>query len=201
MSNFLDYNNAWRETYLQPGAKSREWELLIDEPIFNVAHFPFLTPELCSLLIDQAEMHGTWTKKRHEFYPTTDMLLRDMGAYDLWEGLMNDYIHPLAKWFFALEGDKWDKMKIEPFIVKYIPREQPQLNFHHDWAHYSTVMTLNEAFTGGGTYFRRQKQLIKGAPGEISLHPGEVTHKHAARPVLTGTRYVIITFCRNSDYD
>jgi hypothetical protein len=31
----------------------------------------------------------------------------------------------------------------------------------------------------------------------MSLHPSNITHKHGARPVTEGTRYVIVSFCKN----
>ena len=181
--SFLRYNEDWKSKYLQPGVASREWGLLVDEPIVNVAHLPLLTPEVCSHFIEHAERVGKWTTNRHKNYPTHDILLRDIGLYELWEDIMNEYVHNIAFEFFGLEGDKWNNMVIEPFIVKYEPRVQPQLSFHFDFAHYSTVLALNDAYTGGGTYFWRQKKLVKGKPGDITIHPGEITHKHAARPV------------------
>ena len=198
--SFLEYNSDWKKKYLQPGVEGRMWDLIVDEPLNNLASFPFLTPEVCSYFIQQAETHGKWTEGRHEFYPTYDMLLKDAGLDGIWTSLMNDYVHEIARQFYELEGKKWEEMTIEPFIVKYEPRKQPALDFHYDHAHYSTILTLNKNFTGGGTYFKRFKYLHKGNTGDLCIHPGEITHKHAARPVLTGTRYIIVTFCRNSDY-
>jgi hypothetical protein len=59
------------------------------------------------------------------------------------------------------------------------------------------VVTLNtEDFTGGGTYFPNQKTSLKGEKGYISVHPGQITHRHGGLPVLTGQRYIIVSFCQ-----
>jgi hypothetical protein len=58
------------------------------------------------------------------------------------------------------------------------------------------VVTLNEDFTGGGTFFSKQKVRLQGKKGEISIHPGQVTHRHGGLPVLSGQRYIIVSFCR-----
>jgi hypothetical protein len=59
----------------------------------------------------------------------------------------------------------------------------------------TTVVTLNEDFTGGGTFFSRQKKKLQGKKGEISIHPGQITHRHGGLPVLSGQRYIIVSFC------
>ena len=54
--------------------------------------------------------------------------------------------------------------------------------------------SLNENFDGGGTYFERQKFLLKNQTGHVSIHPGNITHRHGARPIENGVRYVLVTF-------
>lgn len=34
----------------------------------------------------------------------------------------------------------------------------------------------------------------------MTLHPGSITHKHGARPVTEGTRYVVVSFIRSADH-
>ena len=54
-------------------------------------------------------------------------------------------------------------------------------------------------YEGGGTWFRRQKKLIKNNIGYATLHPGNITHKHGARAVTKGTRYIIVSFMENGE--
>ena len=57
---------------------------------------------------------------------------------------------------------------------------------------------LNE-YEGGGTWFRRQKKLVKNDIGYVTLHPGNITHKHGARSVTSGKRYIIVSFMSNTE--
>jgi hypothetical protein len=54
-------------------------------------------------------------------------------------------------------------------------------------------------YEGGGTYFKQQKLLHRGEIGEVTMHPGNITHKHGARPTTGGTRYVIVSFCNTKE--
>ena len=50
-------------------------------------------------------------------------------------------------------------------------------------------------------YFPKYKYLAN--PSEIgmcTLHPGNITHKHGARPVTEGTRYVVVSFIKSKDH-
>ena len=58
-----------------------------------------------------------------------------------------------------------------------------------------------QQFKGGGTYFPKFKHLAN--PKEIgmcTLHPGNITHKHGARPVTKGTRYVVVSFIKSGSH-
>jgi hypothetical protein len=89
-------------------------------------------------------------------------------------------------------------MENESFIVKYdLDSEgyQADLSIHHDLADYTFVLGLNDEYEGGGTWFPRQKVLINRDVGGVTVHPS-ITHRHGARAVTSGTRYVLITFCK-----
>ena len=143
-----------------------------------------------------------WTTDRHEFYPTTDNLLEVLGMENIYNRVINDYIRPYAIDRFELEGKSWDHLSDESFIIKYPFNEQAHLGVHHDFSNITTLVNLNPGdFTGGGTYFPKYKCLVN--PEEIgmaTLHPGNITHKHGARPTTSGTRYVVVSFISNSDH-
>ena len=142
-----------------------------------------------------------WTNDRHEFYPTTDNLLEVLGMDKIYNKLVNEHIKPLAINRFQLEGRSWDYLADESFIIRYKPEEQAHLSLHHDHSSFTTLVNLNSGeFKGGGTYFPKYKCLVN--PKEIgmcTLHPGNITHKHGARPVTEGTRYVVVSFIKNKD--
>ena len=143
-----------------------------------------------------AEECGKWTKDRHYYYPTHDMLINEFQLHDAYDMFLNTYIYPLVKSNFVLTGDKWKKFSSENFIIKYTPENQGHLSLHHDDSAFSTVLTLNDEYEGGGTWFSKQKKLVKGEVGELTIHPGQITHRHGARPVTSGVRYVLVSFIR-----
>jgi hypothetical protein len=159
---------------------------------------PFISKEWCSWLIQEAENLNQWTEGRHDFYATYDILLEKLNPQinEYYSNALQEYMIGSAKHFYQLEGDNWNKMKFENFVVKYSAETQPALGVHHDSSLISTVLTLNDKseFEGGGTWFPRQELLHFGNVGHLSVHPGNITHKHGAKPVTSGNRYVLITF-------
>ena len=101
---------------------------------------------------------------------------------------------PLGVHNYHLDGARWLQLNSENFIIKYSLEKQGYLSLHHDQSVLSSVLTLNEDFEGGGTFFFRQQKTIIGKTGEMSLHPGMVSHRHGARPITSGVRYVIVSF-------
>lgn len=183
------------QRFVTYSARTKEWELIVDEPINDVFVFPLFTEEFCSLLIQQAEDSGRWTRNRHYFYPTCDMLINELGLQEHYQRILEEYVYPVAIKKWALEGQEWTNMSSENFIIKYDEAIQGHLALHHDSASISMVLALNDDYEGGGTYFWRQKELHKGKAGYISIHPSVITHRHGARAVTKGKRFVLVSFC------
>jgi hypothetical protein len=206
----LDYKKVeekeWENKYLTPSAKSHEWELIADE-LGHAGHtqvfsWPLFTEDFCKEIIDTCESDGKWTNKRHEFYPTTDMLLEAVGLNDTYEKMLQKHCYPAAVELFGLEGKNWESLRGESFIIKYKSDGQPHLSFHHDYSKITFLVNLTQYgkdYEGGGTYFKRQKLLHRGERGDVTMHPGNITHKHGARPTTRGTRYVIVSFCNTKE--
>jgi hypothetical protein len=192
---------AWCNKYIHPMVRKGEYDLLVDEPLVNCYEFPFFTKEFCDEIILLAETKE-WTKNRHEFYPTTDNLLEVLGMGEIYTRLLNEFIRPLAIWAYGLEGTSWDVLRDESFIIRYRSDEQSHLSLHHDYSNLTTLVNLNPGeFEGGGTYFPKYKALSNPKQiGTMTLHPGNITHKHGARPVTSGTRYVIVSFIKSSSH-
>ena len=66
-----------------------------------------------------------------------------------------------------------------------------------DNSNYSITLALNNEFTGGGTWYHRQKTLIKAPTGHVCLFPMP-THRHSGRYIDSGTRYIIVSFCNKA---
>ena len=196
-SNF----DLWSEKYIHPMVRSQEWELLTDEPGPNIYTFPFFTKAFCDELIELGEKYP-WKTDRHEFYPTTDNLLEVLGMDKVYNQVINTYIRPLAMWAYSLEGKVWDHLRDESFIIKYPHDQQSHLSLHHDFSNITTLVNLNPGeFKGGGTYFAKYKLNVNPKEiGVMTLHPGNITHKHGARPVTEGTRYVVVSFIKGGSH-
>ena len=192
--------NAWCDRYISPQIRNAEYDLMVDEPCPHVYVFPFFNKRFCKELIKLGEQHE-WTHDRHKFYPTTDNLLEVLGMDHIYNRLINEFVRPLAIDRFKLEGKSWDVLRDESFIIKYPHDEQAHLSLHHDASSITTLVNLNPGeFEGGGTYFEKYKCNVNPKEyGVMTLHPGNITHKHGARPTTRGTRYVVVSFIKNSD--
>jgi len=202
VTSILDANNwdLWSKKYIHPQILSKEYDLIVDEGAPHVYTFPFFTKRFCEELIALSETIP-WVNDRHEFYPTTDNLMEALGMKDIYSRVINDYVRPLAINRFQLEGKSWEHLRDESFIIRYKPDEQAHLGIHHDHGSITTLVNLNPGeFEGGGTYFPKFKHLANPKEiGVMTLHPSNITHKHGARPVTKGTRYVVVSFCKNKD--
>ena len=197
--NLSDYSyEEFVQRFVTYSTKTKEWELIVDEPINDVFIFPLFTEEFCSLLIQQAEDSGRWTHNRHYYYPTCDMLIDELGLQSHYQRILEEFVYPVAIHKWALEGKEWPNLSSENFIIKYDEAIQGHLALHHDSAAISMVLALNDDYEGGGTYFWRQKELHKGKTGYISIHPSVITHRHGARAVTKGKRFVLVSFCNRN---
>jgi len=193
IKNINDWD-SWQRKYINPAMLARDYDLLVEQPIADVAHFPLVSDSFCADLIQEAEDYGKWTEGRHEHYPTHDMLLSSFGLDEAWKKVLKEYVFPLGMHYYKLDGKRWLELNSENFIIKYSMEKQGFLSLHHDQSVLSSVLTLNEDFEGGGTFFYRQQQTLIGKTGEMSLHPGMVSHRHGAKPIKSGTRYVLVSF-------
>ena len=188
--------DEWCSKYINPLLRNEEYELITDEVASNILEFPLFTKKFCDELVQLAERDGNWTTDRHEYYPTTDMLVDNLKMQKIYNDVINQFVVPLGVWFWKLEGRQWeDNNTDETFIIKYVPEEQAHLSLHHDFSKLTCVAKLNDDFSGGGTYFPMYKKLVQPKRvGNAVLHPGQITHRHGARPVTGGVRYVAVSF-------
>jgi|SRR6056300_405103 hypothetical protein len=192
---YFENPEEWERRFLKPELLSNNWELYAQEELLNIYTIPAFTEEFCDFIIDEAESCNCWTVDRHESYPTTDMVLQTIGLGATYHEILKKYFWPLATKVFKLEEESWLDMNSENFIARYHPYAQYHLALHHDASQITTVVTLNEDFEGGGTYFPNQNAKLKGKKGDVSIHPGQITHWHGGLPVEAGQRYIIVSFC------
>jgi glycosyltransferase involved in cell wall biosynthesis len=199
--SYWDNKKEWESKFLTYSVRTKEWDLIIDEPFNNCLSFPLFTEDFCKMIREEAEHSQKWTFKRHEFYPTTDMLLTEIGMDDIYNAVLKDYVMQLGVYIYGLEGEGWDDLQCENFLAKYVPDAQGHLSIHHDSSDLTCLVQLSDLdeYEGGGTYFKRQQKLVKNSIGYATLHPGNITHKHGARATTKGTRYITVSFMKNRE--
>ncbi|MCK5725409.1 MAG: 2OG-Fe(II) oxygenase [Thiotrichaceae bacterium] len=190
--------NAWIQKYIASGIRSKEFDLMLEELDPDIYHFPLFTAAFCEEIIIVAKHTADWTVKRHDFYPTNDVLLVDLGLADMYQKVLEEFCHPIAREKWRLEGDCWMNMMDESFMARYRAEDQQSLNIHHDFSDYTFTIGLNTNFEGGGTWFVRQQVLGNPKNGYCTLFPC-ITHPHGGRPTTKGTRYIIVSFCRRAN--
>ena len=92
------WNNKeeWVNKFITYSARTKEWDLIVDEPFDNCFSFPLFTPEFCKMIREEAEHSDSWTVDRHENYPTTDMVLQTIGMHDIYMEVLKEYVIPLS---------------------------------------------------------------------------------------------------------
>ncbi len=194
--------SVWKNKYLDPIIQNGEWDLIIDHLGDEVYEFPLFTKKFCNEIIEMTEELNNWTYARHKYYPTTDVLLQDIGMNDIYNKVINEIIRPMVIHIWTLQGKNWDKLNSENFLARYLPDAQSHLSLHHDHSHLSLVVKLNDEFEGGGTYFPKYNLLSNPKRiGTGTIHPGQITHRHGARPIYSGKRYIIVSFIKQNSYN
>lgn len=192
--------NLWKSKYIDKVMARGEYDLLVDEigPQYsNIFEFPLFTQLFCDELIAMAEAENKWTEGRHEFYPTNDVLLNELGLGDIYKRVIREIVTPLATHIWKLEGAWLANPTDETFMIKYSMDKQGHLSLHHDHSYFTCGVRLNDEFEGGGTYFPKYGVCVTPRRnGNAFLHPGAITHKHGARPIHAGIRYIIVSFIR-----
>lgn len=198
----LDDSNwdAWKAKYLNHTMAKGEYDLMVDDLGHNVFEFQLFTEKFCKEAIALAEAKDNWTVDRHEFYPTNDVLLQEIGLQNIYNRVLREVVYPLCIHLWTLEGKGWRSMSSENFLARYTTDRQSHLSLHHDFSHITMVVKLNDEFDGGGTWFPKYNLLSNPERvGTATLHPGLVTHLHGARPIYSGKRYICVSFMRKTN--
>ena len=192
--------DSWKSKYLNHTLSKGEYDLMIDDMDNNIYEFPLFTEKFCKEAVALAEVLDKWTLDRHEFYPTNDVLLPEIGLDHIYNRVLREVVYPICIHLWHLEGQGWSTMFSENFMARYTTDRQSHLSLHHDFSHVTMVVKLNDEFEGGGTWFPKYKTLSNPRKiGTATLHPGMVTHLHGARPITAGKRYICVSFMRKEN--
>lgn len=87
-------------------------------------------------------------------------------------------------------------------FVKYGPGNHFAEHADHGYTYNCTVSIVgyvNDDYEGGELYFRLQNLNIKPKAGDVFIFPSNYMYPHQAKPVLSGTKYSIVTMLDYSD--
>jgi hypothetical protein len=162
-----------------------------------------LTQQECANLVDMAirhaEANGGWKMGQHKVYRTTDVDISVCGGKFL--DTCNDHLRttilPLMARLF--EFSLCDLAIDNLFLAKYsaIKGRQSALSEHLDDSELSFIVTLNDAFQGGGTRFYADDTdgtIVKPKCGAGALFCGR--RMHSGVEVTEGDRYILAGFVR-----
>lgn len=196
LMSWEDNWEQWVNKYIAPGTRDKDIALMVERLHNDIFHFPLFTNQFCQEVIALAEQQADWTTDRHDFYPTTDVLLTAVGLDRMYTKVLYEFCHPVARQMWRLQGKRWaEDIEDESFMARYRAEDQQHLSIHHDHGDYTFTVGLNTDFEGGGTWFPRQQVLANPKNGYCTLFPC-ITHPHGGRPTTKGTRYIIVSFCR-----
>jgi GR25 family glycosyltransferase involved in LPS biosynthesis len=201
---------AWEKKYLHPemlAALGVLQECPIHELADGIFNFPLFSQTFCSELIELMEQSNSWSAGRnnhidprlgnnyYENHPTVDTQLFQVGLKEAWETIVKLYIAPVASHIYS--GYNTRDINLA-FVVRYRYDEQSKLAPHHDSSTYTVNIALNQGgidYQGGGCKFLRQNLVVKNqSPGMCCIHPGRLTAYHEGLPVISGTRYILVSF-------
>lgn len=188
--------DTWVNKYIASGTRSGDIDLVLEKLGQDIYHFPLFSQDFCHDFIAEAERQNLWSTDQHDYYPTTDVLLKILGLAPMYSRVLETFCHPIARKQWTLEGNRWlNTMHDESLLARYKAEDQQLLSIHQDYSDYTFTVGLNTDFEGGGTWFPRQQILGNPRNGYCTLFPC-VTHPHGGRPTTKGTRYIIVSFCR-----
>ncbi len=86
--------------------------------------------------------------------------------------------------------------------IKYGPGQHFQEHHDHGYS-YNCVVSLvgypNDDYEGGELYFRLQNIKIKARAGDLFIFPSNFMYPHRAMPVVSGTKYSMVTMLDYSE--
>ncbi|XP_044477439.1 2-oxoglutarate and iron-dependent oxygenase domain-containing protein CP2-like isoform X2 [Mangifera indica] len=187
---------------------------IISEPSPSVFTFEMLQPHFCELLLAEVENFEKWVNeaKFRIMRPNTmnkyGAVLDDFGLETMLDKLMESFIRPLSKVFFAeVGGSTLDSH--HGFVVEYGKDRDVDLGFHVDDSEVTLNVCLGKQFSGGELFFRGtrcEKHVNTGSQseeifdyahvaGRAVLHRGR--HRHGARATTSGHRINLLLWCRS----
>jgi hypothetical protein len=182
---------SWAEKYITKEARSLEWDLMVSEELPDVLSIPFFTTEFCDKFVENIK-----DQQFHQFNrwgtPTDVLSLDRLDLMDLSLFLVTEYVYPLANHFWRIHGKKWEKMNIDPQILRFKPNQD--LRLHHDFCSITMSCLLDGDSKGGEILFDKYGS-INMIQGNLYIFPGQITHRYGMKRIKNRDRYILNTYC------
>jgi predicted 2-oxoglutarate/Fe(II)-dependent dioxygenase YbiX len=139
------------------------------------------------------------TEVRDTAYISTDEV--DDVVNEIMFNIFHDQVQP----HFKVEIDWWEKSQLLAYD------QGGKYHTHADSDNYdvatqswkkcmdrdiSVLLYLNEEFTGGHLHFKNQNISVRPSRGLLVAFPSDARYEHAAQPVESGKRYVLVSWAR-----
>ncbi|KDO27111.1 hypothetical protein SPRG_07822 [Saprolegnia parasitica CBS 223.65] len=178
---------------------------------------PLLTRSECDHVLALVHAHhetilgGVWGTVRHSSVKTTDVAVEDIPALRPWlRTLLATRVYPFLSTCFPMLAD--GSSMVDPmtqssrcrvhdaFIVRYDAERDGSLSLpeHNDTSVTSVVITLNDTFVGGGTWFEALDQVVDAGVGHAVAFAGPL--RHAGYAISKGTRMILVLFLYVNDF-
>ncbi|ETV73910.1 hypothetical protein, variant 1 [Aphanomyces astaci] len=171
---------------------------------------PLLTKGECDAVIDIVDAfhrdvrHGQWGTVRHSSVNTTDVAVEDIPLLRPWlRKLLNSRVYPFLHECFPRLADHTSmrddttgatRCRVhDAFIVRYDELDQSlSLPEHNDTSVVSVVVSLNDRFVGGGTWFHALQQVVDAPVGHAVAFAGPL--RHGGHAITSGCRLILVLF-------
>ncbi|RZB92578.1 putative PKHD-type hydroxylase isoform B [Glycine soja] len=151
---------------------------IVSEPSPGIFIFDIFQTHFCELLLSEIENFEKWVNetKFRIMRPNTmnkfGAVLDDFGLETMLDKLMEGFIRPLSRVFFAeVGGSTLDSH--HGFVVEYGKDRDVDLGFHVDDSEVTLNVCLGKQFSGGELFFRGircEKHVNTGTHSEVVVH-------------------------------
>ena len=175
-------------------------EIVLREVSQNILHTKFISPEICSLILEACLEKDSWSGNKRQSYSTQDIHLKTElpSWYELLKVGLDTALEKASEWWNLGE----EISVAEVFALKYSMDTQRVLKVHHDDSFISGSIKLNSGYHGAELFFPRQNFTNKNIPiGDLLLWPGQITHEHGSATLLSGEKYSITIWTKNEDME
>ena len=161
-----------------------------DYEIINNFFYKDKCTEIINEANDYADKYG-WQKSRHLYFPTNDNSINSTwNCYQYIFEKINKIIIPVfSKMYNILSKDIGIS---EIFIVKYSIGGKKYLDKHKDGSEFSFIISLNNDYSGGGTFLYYINKHILLSTGQCLLFSGQSLHSGIA--ITSGERWILTGF-------